>query len=115
MALGAAFALQAVARTLTVETRAFESVGRWDGEEFLAVLDPADEAVASIVAERLRVAVEARGFEYAGRKIPLTISVGASAAVPDHPAWAHILVHAAEDALGQAKLSGRNRSAFKVI
>lgn len=108
-------ALQTVARTLTTELRSFESVGRWDGEEFMAVLDAADEAAANNVAERLRIAVEARGFEYAGKKLPLTISVGASAAVPDHPAWAHILVHAAADALGQAKLSGRNRIAFKLI
>lgn len=44
--------LQAVARTLEGNLRAFDFLGRWGGEEFVAILSTADAASATAVAQR---------------------------------------------------------------
>ena len=62
-----------------------------------------------MVAERLRSAVERRGFEFSGTRIPVTISVGITA-IPD-PAItdAAAFLAGADKAMYEAKSGGRNR------
>ncbi len=79
-------------------------VGRWGGEEFLAVLPGADEEEALEFGERLREAVATEPFSI-GRRV--TISGGVARMVAgDTPGS---LVGRADKGLYEAKASGRNR------
>ena len=52
-------ALKEVGRLLTAELRGYDTVGRFGGEEFVAVLPTTDEAHAVLVAERVRERIAA--------------------------------------------------------
>ena len=92
--------------------RASDLLGRWGGEEFLAVLPETDLAGARAMAERLRQAVEAMRVEFEGRQLAATVSLGVADALPAaHPDArdADRLVARADEALYRAKAAGRNR------
>jgi diguanylate cyclase (GGDEF)-like protein len=82
-------------------------LGRWGGEEFLALVDARDEADARAVAERLRTAVGQRPFAYAGDAFAVTASIGV-APWADDEAFAHAVANA-DGALYEAKRGGRDR------
>lgn len=101
--------LRLVAKTLRVALRETDLLGRWGGEEFLAVLIDADARSAAEIAERMRSGVAATPLD--GIQERLTISIGVStdrdpAAVAT--AWAALLKKA-DDHLYRAKSLGRNR------
>ena len=82
-------------------------VGRWGGEEFLAVLPGAGVEEAAEFGERIREAVESEPFPI-GRRV--TISAGVAGMIPgDSPGS---LVGRADKRLYEAKASGRNRVAL---
>jgi diguanylate cyclase (GGDEF)-like protein len=101
--------LERVAQILQHGVRAgIDTVARYGGEEFVAILPDADEQEALIIAERIREAIEGAGLKGYGSVV--TISVGAatmngsgSCFMPED------LISAADQALYQAKRSGRNR------
>src|SRR5207245_36774 len=69
------------ARTVN-SVRSVDLVARWGGEEFVVVMPETDLAIASGVAERLRAAVAREPFTVKedGRSLPVTISIGVTAA-----------------------------------
>ncbi|MEO0602720.1 MAG: GGDEF domain-containing protein [Myxococcota bacterium] len=82
---------------------------RFGGEEFVAVLPMADREGAFRAAERLRTALEYTGLVMPdGRELPrVTLSAGVAEARPgDSPA---ALLKRADQAMYEAKRSGRNR------
>jgi diguanylate cyclase (GGDEF)-like protein len=87
--------------------RAEDVLGRWGGEEFLAVLPFTGADGAAAVAERLRQAVSARPVRVDQHEPNLTVSIGV--AVSDRGATPDELVSAADEALYRAKTGGRNR------
>jgi len=92
--------------------RASDLLGRWGGEEFLAVLPETDLAGARVMAERLRHAVEAMRVEFEGWQLVATVSLGVAEGLPaQHPdaLSADRLVARADEALYRAKAAGRNR------
>jgi diguanylate cyclase (GGDEF)-like protein len=97
--------LQRIAHVLQTKKRQIDTVSRVGGEEFALILPDRAQGGALIVAERLRCALLG---EFAGDLVPITISFGL-AAFRDHGETAASLLHAADDALYQAKDSGRNR------
>lgn len=105
--------LKAVGRCLTAGVREYDTVGRFGGEEFLAVLPDADDQTALLIAERLRARVET--FEMAsvvehpvaGQEV-LTVSIGVASLRIDGQELPELL-YAADQALYQAKALGRNR------
>jgi len=96
--------LRDVAYTLRKQLRSFELIYRLGGEEFLVVLPGMDRAGGQEVAERLRAAVE----EVRPTGIPVTISLGLSEGCGEQVDY-DVLFKAADDALYEAKRTGRNR------
>lgn len=91
--------------------RPSDFLGRYGGEEFIAVLANTDAAGARIVAERLRAAVEALQIAHEASTCSqvVTISVGFATALPRPDATHDALIAAADRALLAAKQNGRNR------
>jgi diguanylate cyclase (GGDEF)-like protein len=101
--------LRSVAATLRATVRETDLLGRWGGEEFLAVLVDADARHAAEVAERMRANVAATPLE--GLPETATISIGVSTrrhveTVAD--VW-EALLKEADTHLYRAKSAGRNR------
>lgn len=107
-------ALQMVARTLAGGLRAMDYVGRWGGEEFLAVISSENEAALEEVGERLRMLVE-RSIIFLDEddrrvenSLRVTVSVGLAQIFPGETIDA--LLARADRALYHAKAAGRNRA-----
>ncbi|TXT49542.1 MAG: diguanylate cyclase domain-containing protein [Spirochaetes bacterium] len=82
---------------------------RYGGEEFLIVLPGASLTDAFQIGDRIRRVVEETIFQHGSQNLNLTISGGTSS-WPDYDASsADALVRKADEALYQAKESGRNR------
>jgi diguanylate cyclase (GGDEF)-like protein len=103
-------ALQLFAATAGVSTRTSDVVGRFGGEEFVALL-PGDINAAKVVAERIREAFQAAGARVAGCELNATVSIGAASGEPGTDIIA--LLAAADAALYRAKANGRNRVEVK--
>ena len=82
-------------------------VTRLGGEEFLVVLPGLDMAAATPVLKGLRIAVARHHWRPLTGSLPLTVSVGASAAVPRDTQSS--LLTRADRNLYMAKAAGRNR------
>jgi diguanylate cyclase (GGDEF)-like protein len=104
--------LRRVAETVTGQLRAYDSVGRWGGEEFAVLLPHIVEPGARDVAERIRLAV-------ADLEVTVTIddtshvigNLSASVGLAMYPAAGVTvdgLVHASDTAMYRAKHAGRN-------
>ena len=95
------------AGVVRAQLRGMDTVGRWGGEEFLAILPElqADEALA--LAEEVRAVVAAHTFNVGGG-IHLTCSVGVASS-PVHAQEREGLLSAADHAMYAAKRFGRNQ------
>ncbi|MFZ5802536.1 MAG: diguanylate cyclase [Candidatus Omnitrophota bacterium] len=86
-----------------------DCIGRYGGEEFIIMLRKTKLAdAATKAAERVRSEIAGMDFEWEGKKLPVTISIGVSQLregerVPD------LMVRRADEALYQAKRTGKNR------
>lgn len=106
--------LTLVAQALTNSVRSpTDIVGRYGGEEFIAVLMPSDLANAMQVAERMREAVLALALphEASGAAPVVTISVGVACLEATRHTTPDMLIQQADQALYRAKHQGRNRVA----
>lgn len=96
-----------VAETLLSSLRRSDSLFRIGGEEFAVVLSHSDLDAASLVAERLRMAVNELNQTHSEQKFPISISIGlADLSVGES---ADVLFLKADEALYQAKFAGRNQ------
>lgn len=82
-------------------------VGRWGGEEFLAILPELDNAGAALIADKTRILIAESQPEYNGVCHSVTASFGVAAVGEGMTAEECILL--ADEALYRAKESGRNR------
>ncbi len=104
--------LRTVAQTLKSPLgRAADIVGRYGGEEFLAILPETDAAGAWVVAEEIRAAVSnlALAHPASPQGNTVTVSIGIATAVAHREQHHTCLLEAADRALYQAKQEGRNR------
>jgi diguanylate cyclase (GGDEF)-like protein len=72
--------LKMVAQALAQNTRSFDLIGRWGGDEFVALILNVDEEKFANVTERFRILVEQSEIMVGSEKINVTISVGATIA-----------------------------------
>lgn len=103
--------LRSVAKAFTEESRAGDSVFRYGGEEFLALLPAQTLEGAEIAADRLRRAVEALEVPHPG-KTPagiVTVSSGVAVLSSGEDLSEDQLIERADQALYQAKQGGRNQ------
>ncbi|MBS1858828.1 MAG: diguanylate cyclase [Acidobacteria bacterium] len=98
--------LREAARRLQGASRAYDTIGRYGGEEFLVVLPGCGTADALSQAERLRDSIASVPFLFEGSNLRVTASFGltCTARTPSRD-----VVRIADEALYEAKASGRNR------
>lgn len=96
-----------IANTIKDCLRTSDTICRYGGDEFVALLPqlPAGKAVET--AERLRSAVENTSFDVDGLKINTTVSIGI-ATYPDNVYMPEELLEKADEALYESKNAGRN-------
>ncbi|RVU39279.1 diguanylate cyclase [Hwanghaeella grinnelliae] len=97
-----------IVTTATESIRTVDIFGRTGGEEFAIVLPDTGTVGASIVAEKLRSAVEHSITEFGGQNITVTVSVGIGFVMPGDQNASQALSRA-DQALYRAKQTGRNR------
>ena len=84
-------------------------IGRYGGEEFGVVLIDTPSDKAMVLAERLRTGIEALTVGFDGHEIRYTISLGIAQVSDATESYRH-WIECADQALYEAKRSGRNRS-----
>jgi diguanylate cyclase (GGDEF)-like protein len=72
------FVLKETVKVAQSAIRGDDFIGRYGGDEFMAVLWDSSLTNACIVAERIRSKIEKHGFTYEGKRIPVTVSLGVS-------------------------------------
>lgn len=102
--------LSEIARVLRNSLRPYDTIARWGGEEFFALLPGVDHEHAALAAERLRISLR-RDWRLATRSV--TLSVG-GATTPPQTREKEALLRAAETALWQAKKQGGDASQIAV-
>jgi len=102
--------LELVAGTLSSSVRAGDTLGRWGGDEFLAILCDVDEAGTLHLAQRCRSLVRSSFVMVGGTALYPTVSVGAT--VITRSDTEESLFRRVDQALYQSKNEGRNRTTF---
>lgn len=101
-------ALQEVAKTVAGSLRPADIVGRWGGDEFLAILRNINREILTNLAERcVLMAAEISLPSGDGATISLSISAGATLAHPGETAGD--LIRRADELMYQSKMGGRGR------
>jgi diguanylate cyclase (GGDEF)-like protein len=99
--------LTSFAQILKKKSRDMDIVGRFGGEEFIAILPKTDIDGARTYAESIRVAVEKTKFIYKETRIEVTVSAGC--AERKSTKSLKELIKTSDERLFKAKQSGRNR------
>ena len=100
--------LRGIAARLRGSCRRYDTVGRFGGEEFIAVLPGCNGEAATDVAERLRAAVASKPLHTSAGEIAVTVSIGVASS-EIHGWTSEPIVRASDVALYAAKRAGRNR------
>ena len=101
--------LRDVARILRDTLRNVDSLGRYGGEEFAAILPHTDFKEALQTGERIRQAVAGHPFRIGPRELRVTVSVGVATYPSETVDSPGALVREADKALYRAKQAGRDR------
>jgi diguanylate cyclase (GGDEF)-like protein/PAS domain S-box-containing protein len=99
--------LRMVAKSVAYGVRGGDAVGRWGGEEFVAVVDAPGIGALAATAERMRALVEQSHLTVHEREVGVTVSIGAALAGPGDTVES--VLRRADALLYDAKLAGRNR------
>ncbi len=103
--------LKMVARTLAHAMRTYDMLGRWGGEEFIAIMVMERPSELLAIADRMRVLVETSSKMISRNKLAVTVSIGAVGADASS-SWQETL-QLADQRMYQSKKSGRNRVTVK--
>lgn len=100
-------ALRMVSRTIAHSLRRHDTVARWGGEEFVAVLSHLDLGAMPSVAQKLRALVAQSELRTAVGPVAVTVSVGGTQARPDDDL--DTLLRRADQLMYSSKRQGKNR------
>lgn len=105
--------LEAVAGVLGNSLRRdSDAVGRWGGEEFLAILTGCNPAKTREIAEFIRRRIETLGIEVDNHSLHLTATIGCFCASRNNLPSPDEMVKYADEAMYAGKAEGKNRVAF---
>ena len=102
--------LRSVSKVLKQSIRTCDVLSRYGGEEFTIILPETDIKGAAILAERVRQMVEKSKLSFNGDSVKVTVSIGAATFDPIKTTKDKaVLIGAADKALYNAKVMGKNR------
>ena len=101
--------LRKIAKIIQKTIRKADIAARYGGEEFVMYLHHADRNKAVQVAERLRLVIEQTRFDFGGKEVGITASMGIACYPSDGRESRELLAHA-DEALYRSKQEGRNRT-----
>jgi len=99
--------LKMVSQTLQSALRKNDFVGRWGGEEFIAILRGVNKAELKAIAEKIRAVTAKSELPHGDETLSVTISIGATMICTGD--CASDIVQRADAALYRSKNDGRNR------
>lgn len=103
--------LSAFAKILKKDARTEDVIGRFGGEEFMAILSQTDTKGGVAFGEKVRKHVEKARFMYKGQRIEVTVSSGV--AERSKHVTCQSVINSADEYLYTAKNNGRNQVAYK--
>lgn len=100
--------IKGVANIMMSTIRESDVAGRYGGEEFGIILSdiPLDKVIA--VSERIRRRIALHSFSLEGETVNITVSIGVCYESPDNDISHRDMIKIADDAMYEAKRSGRN-------
>lgn len=107
--------LKCITKTILDEIRECDIFGRVGGEEFAIILPETNYEKASIVSKRLLKAISNNKIDYGSKKHTVTISIGIVVCENGSIPSLEELLRRADNALYDAKKSGRNRVCFSEV
>lgn len=100
--------LKGMAKIMLSSIRESDIAGRYGGEEFALILPEIPKDKVILVCERIRRRVALYPFEVQGQTINITVSIGVCYKPGDSAISYNDMIRLADDALYEAKHSGRN-------
>jgi diguanylate cyclase (GGDEF)-like protein len=107
--LGGDFTLRELATCVRAVIRKEELFARYGGEEFVVVLPETSLEGAVTLGERIREIVSGHVFQFEGKKVRVTVSLGVMLTQGEERLTPGELIRQADEKLYQAKRAGRNR------
>lgn len=98
--------LKTISKTFSNNLRGDDIIGRWGGEEFIAVFSGVDREDLEKIAEKLRMLVENTILKIKDEKLKITISIGATLVTPKDDI--NTLIKKSDDLLYKSKRNGKN-------
>jgi len=102
--------LKTVANTLKASVRPFDLVGRWGGDEMVCIVRNVDASSIQTVAQRLLAMIHTSSVSVNGRRIQLSVSIGATVAGTDDDN--DTLIQRADSLMYAGKKKGGNQIAY---
>ena len=103
--------LRSIAQTIANNIRFFDIVGRWDSDEFLAVVLNVDENKLDLVGNKIRLLIEKSNITIDSKLIKATVSIGATVAFRVDSL--EVLIDRARALMEHSKWLGRNKVSIK--
>jgi diguanylate cyclase (GGDEF)-like protein len=95
-----------------IVNRPGDTAFRYGGEEFSVLLPSTPKEGAYIIAESIRKHVKAMPFQWQGKSLSVTISIGIASCIPSYSKGESELLKQADNALYLAKEHGRDRVSY---
>lgn len=103
--------LKAIASSFNSNMRRIDTMGRWGGEEFLAVLDTKPDTDLNALGQKVCELFAAAHVEYEGKPLHITVSIGITGV--QHGDTVQSIVNRADALMYESKRLGKNRCTTK--
>lgn len=103
--------LKTVSQALLKNSRSFDLLGRWGGDEFIAVVLNVDQEKLTTIAERYRMLVAQSKIDVDSQAVGVTVSIGASLAKPGESVDA--LLEKVDQLMYRSKSDGGNQVTYR--